>query len=122
MHWRISLLLLLLTSCYPIERNCSDFKTGTFTFDYVIDGENKTGKFVRTEDFSIDYFENKVDSASIRWVNDCEFVLKKLNPKRMSEEKAIHFKILTTTASSYTFEYNFVGETNKQKGTANRID
>ena len=80
------------------------------------------GTFKRTENFSIDYFDNKVDSASVRWVNDCEFVLTKINPKSMSEEKAIHFKILTTTATSYNFEYNFVGETNKQKGIAKRID
>ena len=36
----------------------------------------------------------------------------------MAERKDVHLKILTTTDSSYTFEYSYVGETNKQKGVA----
>lgn len=120
-------LLLLFTSCYEQKRDCSDFKTGTFTFIYQIDGVEKTGKFVRTELYNIDYYENKIDSASIRWINDCEFIQTKLNPKSKAEEKAIHMKILTTTSDSYTFEYSLaVPPTNKtkrvEKGTAKKID
>ncbi|MCK7591051.1 hypothetical protein M0G43_10740 [Subsaxibacter sp. CAU 1640] len=120
-------LLICLTSCYEKERNCTDFKTGTFTFNYTIDGVEKTGKFVRTEHYNIDYYENKVDSASIRWINDCEFIQTKINPKSKSEEKAIHMKILSTTKDSYTFEYSLaVPPTNKkkrvEKGTATKID
>lgn len=107
---------ILFTSCYEKERNCADFKTGTFEFNYIIDGEEKTGRFVRTDSLNIDYFENKIDTASIRWINDCEFVMKKLHPKNMSEEKAIHMKILTTNEDSYTFEYSLaVKEANKQR-------
>lgn len=120
-------LLFLLTSCYEKDRNCANFKTGTFSFTYQIDGVEKTGKFVRTELYNIDYYENKIDSASIRWINDCEFIQTKINPKSKAEEKAIHMKILTTTSNSYTFEYSLaVPPTNKQKrvekGTANKID
>lgn len=109
---------LLLTSCYKTERDCSDFKTGTFEFRYSVDGEEKIGTFVRTNDLNIDYYENKVDSASVRWINDCEYVQVKLNPLSKREERAIHMKILSTTDSSYTFEYNFVGKSQKQRGTA----
>ncbi|MDO1500670.1 hypothetical protein Q2T40_11055 [Winogradskyella maritima] len=110
-------------SCYQIERNCADFKIGTFTFNYVVDGEERTGTFVRTNDLNIDYFENTVDSASIRWVNDCEFIQTKINPKTTAEAEAIHMKILSTTDSSYTFEYKLaVKKTNSalrvEKGTA----
>lgn len=117
---------ILFTSCYEKERNCADFKTGTFEFNYIIDGEEKTGRFVRTDSLNIDYFENKIDTASIRWINDCEFVMKKLHPKNMSEEKAIHMKILTTSEDSYTFEYSLaVKEANKQrrveKGVAKKV-
>ncbi|GAL67031.1 hypothetical protein JCM19301_2196 [Jejuia pallidilutea] len=38
----------------------------------------------------------------------------------MAEQKDIHLKILTTTDSSYTYEYSYVGEVNKAKGTAYR--
>ena len=119
--------MICLTSCYEKERKCTDFKTGTFSFTYIIDGVEKTGKFVRTEHYNIDYYENKVDSASIRWINDCEFIQTKINPKSKSEEKAIHMKILSTTKDSYTFEYSLaMPPTNKkkrvEKGTATKID
>ncbi|MEO1031168.1 MAG: hypothetical protein AAFX55_07170 [Bacteroidota bacterium] len=96
----------VLTGCYEVERNCNDFRTGEFEFNYTIDGIEKTGRFVRTETLNIDYYEGKVDTSSIRWINDCEFILKKLNPKTNSEKDAIHMKILSTDGNaSYTFEY-----------------
>ncbi len=101
----IIIILLTLTSCYNIERNCNDYKTGTFEFDYIDNGEAKKGFFVRTETLNIDYFNNTIDTASVRWINDCEFIQKKLHPKNQKEQVAIHMKILTTSKDSYTFEY-----------------
>lgn len=121
---RICLFLicvLLFSSCYENSRDCSDFKTGSFKFKYTIDGEEKIGTFIRSETLNVDYYENKVDSASVRWINDCEYVQVKLNPKNKREERAIHMKILSTTDSSYTFEYNFVGKSQKQRGTAYKV-
>ncbi|MEZ4802653.1 MAG: hypothetical protein R2797_07740 [Gelidibacter sp.] len=121
------LVFLVFTGCYEKERNCSDFKTGTFSFNYVTDGVEKTGRFVRTEHYNIDYYENKIDSASIRWINDCEFIQTKINPQSKAEEKAIHIKILSTSKDSYTFEYSLaVPPTNRkmrvEKGTAHKIE
>ncbi|RIA09808.1 hypothetical protein OE09_1654 [Flavobacteriaceae bacterium MAR_2010_72] len=101
----VLILVLTLCSCFQNSRNCQDYKTGTFKFDYTINGVEKTGTFIRTDSYSIDYFDNKIDSSSVRWINDCEFVLKKINPKSRADEDAIHMKILSTTDSSYTFEY-----------------
>lgn len=122
----VFICLLFMTSCYNKDRNCKDFKTGTFEFKYTTDGVEKTGKFVRTDSTNIDYYENKIDTASIRWINDCEFIMKHINPKNMSEEKAIHMKILTTSEDSYTFEYSLAiqhgaQQKNIQKGTATKI-
>ncbi|GGW63102.1 hypothetical protein DFQ11_102300 [Winogradskyella epiphytica] len=121
------LLLILFTSCYSVERNCTDYKTGTFEFTYVIDGIEETGRFTRTENYNIDYYEGKADSSSIRWINDCEFILKKLNPQTNSEKDAIHMKILSTTEDTYTFEYKLaVKRPNKplrvEKGVAKKVD
>ncbi|MEO9893324.1 DNA topoisomerase IV [Aurantibacter sp.] len=117
------LFLLLLTSCYQPERNCKDFKNGKFTFDYMVDSVAKTGVFTRENDLSIEYYEGKIDSSTVRWVNDCEYIVKKINPKSMAEEKPVHIKILTTTDNSYTFEFNIVGNTKtKSKGTAIKTD
>ncbi len=112
------LLVLLFTACFQPERNCSHFKTGTFTYEALVGTEVLTTTFVRNDSIEIDYFKGKADTSSIRWINDCEYVVKKLHPKNMAEEKAIHIKILTTDGNQYTFEYNMVGEKQKQRGTA----
>lgn len=125
-HVPLFLLLLLFMNCYKVQRNCSDFKTGTFEFKYTVDGVEKVGKFVRTNAYNIDYLDNSIDSASIRWINDCEFIQKELHPRNMNEKKAIHFKILSTTTDSYTFEYKLAvkdpyKKQRVEKGTATRI-
>jgi len=119
--------LLTLVSCYNIERNCKDFKTGTFEFNYTVEGVEKTGRFTRTENLNINYYDGKIDSSSVRWINDCEFVLKTINPKSMAEKDAIHMKILSTDYNSYTFEYKLaVKKPNKplrvEKGVARKIE
>lgn len=115
------LVPLVFVSCYNVERNCADFKTGEFRFDYVVDGVEKTTTFVRTETMEIDYYEGKVDTSSIRWINDCEYIVQKINPKNMEEKKAIAMKIVSTTADTYLFEFGIVGSDNKQRGTVTKI-
>jgi len=110
--------LLILTSCYDVERNCKDFKTGKFQFDFVVNGVNKTTLFERTETMQIETYEGKTDTATVRWVNDCEFVLQKLHPKNIIEKKAISMRIVSTTKNSYTFEFGIIGSDEKQKGVA----
>jgi len=81
-----------------------------------------TTRFTRNDTLEIDYFQNKVDSSSIRWINDCEFIVRKLNPKSRTDKKAIHMKILNTDGDFYTFEYAIAGETTKQIGTAKKVN
>lgn len=120
---KITLLLsvLLLISCYHAERNCKDFKTGKFKFEYEVDGVKKTTLFERNDSIEIETFEGKTDTATIRWVNDCEYILKKLHPKNSAEEKAIGMKILTTSENSYTFEFGMIGSDQKQRGTVTKV-
>lgn len=114
--------LFLLASCYNAERNCQDFRTGTFKSEVTINGVKKETTSIRSETMVIETYEGKTDTASIRWVNDCEYVLQKINPKSMAESKAIAIKILTTSEKTYTFEFGIVGGNQKQKGTATRIN
>jgi len=114
----LSSLFLALISCYEPQRECNDFKNGTFEFTTMVGQEERTTTFERHGDLEIDYYEGKVDSSSIRWINDCEFIVQKLHPKNRAELQAIHMKILTTTKNSYTFEYGLVGEPPIAKGTA----
>lgn len=120
---RFSALLftIILSSCYQVERNCADFKTGTFEFEAVSGTEIFTTRILRNDSIEIEYFNESVDTAEIRWINDCEYILKKLNPKNRAERKAIHIKILTTDGSNYNFEFNEVGKSQKSKATARKI-
>jgi hypothetical protein len=113
--------LLVLMSCYNVERNCKDFKTGKFKFEFEVDGVKKTTVFERQDSIEIETFEGKTDSSSIRWVSDCEYILQKIHPKNMEEKKAITMKILTTSKKSYTFEFGIVGSDQKQRGTVEKI-
>jgi hypothetical protein len=113
--------LLVLMSCYNVERNCKDFKTGKFKFEFEVDGVKKTTVFERQDSIEIETFEGKTDSSTIRWVSDCEYILQKIHPKNMEEKKAITMRILTTSKKSYTFEFGIVGSDQKQRGTVEKI-
>ncbi|MFT5254011.1 MAG: hypothetical protein ACI87N_003073 [Flavobacteriales bacterium] len=112
---------LLFISCYTTEHNCKDFKTGKFKFEYEVDGVKKTTLFERNDSIEIENFEGKIDTASIRWISDCEYVLKKLHPKNKADEKSIGMKILTTSGNTYTFEFGMVGVDQKQRGTVTKL-
>ncbi len=117
----LGILAITAISCYNVERNCKDFKTGEFEFEHEVDGVKKISNFVRNDTLEIDTFEGKSDTSSVRWINDCEFVLEKLHPKNRAEKQAIHMKILSTTENSYTFEFSKLGDTKKQKGNVKKI-
>ncbi|TNJ46485.1 DNA topoisomerase IV [Tamlana fucoidanivorans] len=110
-----------LFSCYETTRNCKDYKEGEFYSEVIIDGAVYISTFNRSKTLQVETYNNKVDSAQLRWINDCEVIFKTINPKSMAEQKDIHLKILTTTDSSYTYEYSYVGETKKQKGIAYKV-
>ncbi len=116
-----SFIFVLTASCYEPQRACKDYKEGEFSFTTTIDGKEETTLFSRYNGIEIDYFNGRSDTSSIRWINECEYVVKKMNPTSINEEKAIHMKILSTTDSSYTFEYGLVGSTNKSVGTAIKV-
>ena len=100
----------------PATKGLQPIQGWGFSFTTTINEEEVTTTFIRKGDLEIDFFEGKVDSSSVRWINDCEYIVKKLHPRNKAEEKSVHMKILTTSDNSYTFEYNIVGETSKSKG------
>ena len=122
MKYIILLSTLLLNSCYEVERNCKDFKIGTFESKITINGVDYKSVFSRTSDLQVEEFNGIKDSTSVRWINECEMIFKTIRPKNLAEQKDVHVKILTTTKNSYKFEYGYVGDTNKQIGDAKRID
>ena len=116
----ILLLPFIFIGCYEQERKCSDFKTGSFEFEIITEKDTLFSVFTRNDSIQIETFEGKTDTSTVRWINDCEFVLRKKNPKSMADKKDIHMKILTTSEREYVFEFGYVGDTNKQKGTVKK--
>ncbi|MDA7711405.1 hypothetical protein N8873_05010 [Flavobacteriaceae bacterium] len=115
-------IFLLLLSCYSTERNCLEFHQGTFDFETIVNGQLETSRFVRNGTTEIEYYKAQVDTADIRWVNDCECILTKRNPTSNQDKRPIQIKILTTQKNTYTFEYSLVGDAkNKKRGTIKKI-
>ncbi len=110
-------IFTLLTSCYQVERNCADFKDGTFEYTYQVNEKTITSKFTRKGNLEIDYNGKHVDSINVRWINDCEYILSTINPKTLSQKKAIHIKILTTTKNTYNFESKIINDPQKRIST-----
>ena len=114
-------VVILFINCSFPEKNCKNFKTGSFEFKSTIDGKDYVSKFIRGDSLEIEFFNGIVDTSSVRWVSDCEFILKNINPKK--SKKSISMKILSTTNESYVFEYSIIGDnSNRKRGTAYLLD
>lgn len=118
----IVFVFFLVTSCYQAQRECTNFRIGKFKTELTVNNLKQTVIFERTENLEITYQEPKNDTAGIRWINDCEYIVQQLHPKNKAEEKAVHIKILTTDTDSYTYEFSLVGNPKKQKSTAYKIN
>lgn len=124
-NMRVLLLFIfiaVISACNPPERDCERFHTGTFQYTALINGVEETTVFRRTADLEVSQFQGKTDSASVRWINSCEYVVTSLNPESPGEEKPVHMKILSTTDNSYSFEYKLVGESQASRGTVVKTD
>ncbi|MEK9756537.1 MAG: hypothetical protein VW371_05880 [Bacteroidota bacterium] len=119
---RFLIISLIFISCYNVERNCSDFRTGVFEFSTTFNDSIIKSTFTRTENFEIEIFNEIKDSSSIRWVNECEFILTKLKPRNNQEKRPIRINILRTYGNSYDFEYSQVNNPKKiNRGTVRKL-
>jgi hypothetical protein len=118
----LPLLGILIYSCYSVERNCKAFHNGSFTFTTIVEGDTLISRFERYDSIEVDYYAGIADTSSVRWINDCECVAKKLHPKSFQESKAVQMKILSTFEDGYVFEYHLVGNrSNIQRGRVTKI-
>ena len=118
--------MLILISFYNCnlnqERLCNDFKNGSFKSVITIEGVEYISIFKRNDSIQVETFNNVIDSSYVRWINDCEVVFTTINPKNILQKKPVLVKILRTFKDSYDFEYSYVGETIKQKGSATILE
>ena len=114
---------VLFFSCVLPEKNCSQFKIGEFNFESKTESGIYSSRSVRNDSIEIEFFGSSIDTSKITWVSECEYILRKLRPKNLSEEKAISVKIINTSEKGYLFEYSFVGDKeNRARGTAFKVD
>jgi len=114
---------LLLFSCVIPEKNCSNFKIGEFNFESKTENGVYTSRTIRNDSVEIEFFGSSIDTSKIIWVSECEYILRKLRPKTLSEKKAVSVKIIKTSEKGYLFEYSFVGDKkNKGRGKAFKVD
>ena len=114
---------LLFFSCVIPEKNCSQFKVGEFNFESKTESGIYSSRSVRNDSIEIEFFGSSIDTSKITWVSECEYILRKLRPKTLSEEKAISVKIINTSEKGYLFEYSFVGnKENRARGNAFKVD
>ena len=119
---KILILAFLFISCYNVERNCVDFKTGVFEFSTEVNDSLVTSTFTRSNEFEIELYNGIKDSSTIKWVNNCEFLLTKLNPRTNQERRPVRIKILRTYGDKYDFEFSQVNDPQKiSRGTVKRI-
>ena len=115
--------VLLLFSCVIPEKNCSQFKIGEFNFESKTENGVYNSRSIRNDSIEIEYFGSSIDTSRITWVSECEYILRKLRPKSLSEEKADSVKIINTSDKGYLFEYSFVGDKeNRARGNAFKIN
>ena len=114
---------LLFFSCVIPEKNCSQFKVGEFNFESKTESGIYSSRSMRNDSIEIEFFGSSIDTSKITWVSECEYILRKLRPKTLSEEKAISVKIINTSEKGYLFEYSFVGDKeNRARGNAFKVD
>lgn len=96
-----------------------NFKTGTF--ETFLDDSDATSIATRNDSIQIETYNSKKDTFAIRWVNNFEYVLLKVNPKTTLDNTPFHVKITGIKENSYTFKASYKGSNFKQTGTANKI-
>tara|TARA_B100002052_G_scaffold297656_1_gene328882 strand:- start:2021 stop:2320 length:300 start_codon:yes stop_codon:yes gene_type:complete len=84
--------------------------TGKFNFTYELNDTIQESTFTRTLNYEIEEYNGVIDSSKISWVNNCEFILTKLNPRTNQEKRPVRVKILRTYDDSYDFEYSNINE------------
>lgn len=115
------LIFFIFASCSIPERNCQNFKTGKYEFKTIIQDKEYVSQFIRSNSVEIEFFQGTTDTSSVRWVSDCEFILKNINPKK--SKSSISMKILSTKENSYVFEYSIVGDnSNIKRGEAFKLN
>ena len=113
----------LFFSCVIPEKNCSQFKVGEFNFESKTESGIYSSRSMRNDSIEIEFFGSSIDTSKITWVSECEYILRKLRPKSLSEEKAVSVKIINTSDKGYLFEYSFVGDKeNRARGNAFKIN
>jgi len=120
-HFLTLIICLLLFSCKENTKSSPDnFKTGTFKT--TLEDSDITSVAYRNDSIQIETYDNKKDTFNIKWPNNFEYILVKINPKTLLDSTPFHVKITAIKKNSYSFKAYYKGSNFKQKGTATKIE
>ena len=101
------------------KTNVLSFKEGDFK-TYL--GKKKDSSyFYRTNKIQIETYQNKSDTFHIRWKNNFEYELKKVNPKTKLDSIPFIVKITAIKENYYKFKGAYLGSNFKQEGITYKI-
>ena len=89
---------------------CTQFHDGTYLSVQTVNGTKDTTRIVRKGNEQIETYHGHKDTAVIRWVNDCELIVRPKHPHSMEDRKALSMKIIRTDINSCLVRYSYVGE------------
>ncbi len=118
MKYLLTLLVLFIISCKENTGDINQFRTGTF--NTFLEGTDITSIAVRNDSIQIETYNNHIDSFSIKWKSNFEYVLQKINPETALDSIPFHVRITGFKNNSYTFKASYKGSNFKQKGRAKK--
>jgi len=101
---------LLMGACRSADCDCAHFQRGTMVSMQRINGKVQQTQIQRFDKWQLETYQNHTDTINIRWVNDCEWVLKAKHPITMAERKGLSMKIVRTQADTAWVRYGYVGQ------------
>ncbi|OYU84863.1 MAG: DNA topoisomerase IV [Flavobacterium sp. BFFFF2] len=90
--------------------DCPQFHDGTYIAVQSIQGKNDTTQIIRKGNEQIETYHGKTDTAIVRWVNDCELIVRPKHPHSIEDRKALSMKIVQTEKNTCLVRYSYVGE------------
>lgn len=116
----IVFLFIAFSSCKTEPKvNMQTFREGEFEIPAGKKYDRTT--FIRTGNYQIETYNERVDTLIIHWKNNFNYTLQMLHPKSDLDEEPINVKITKVSGNSYDFEA-IIGHSNYvQKGTVNKL-
>ncbi len=113
------ILILFIFSCNTKRINILELREGTF--ETTLPDKNVKSIAFRDKNIQIETYNNKKDTFTIKWLNNFEYELLKINPKSSLDSVPFIVKITKLSHNGYSFKAHYKGNKYIQKGEAVKL-